>query len=206
MLPRDVSPSSDHLREAGSSYQYDPSNDILRQTSTERASVTYIHARAGDFDVVAMSPREQRPVVSVRQEDNWLSNQGLHPERYDFPTFDYNCHGWTFLKGAGWIDNIDNAVDKIVRQGNFARIDPANVQQGDIVFYRDTRTGSVLHSGIVEKDTAYISSKWDSGSLFIHRIDEVPQRYQGPVEYYRPPQGWQGLAIVSQYKLSSQSV
>jgi hypothetical protein len=153
-----------------------------------------------------MSPREQKEPISVEQEDEQLRKWGLSLERYDYPTFDYNCHGWTLLNGKAWLDNINgkplkiNVIDRILREVGCRRVDPAKIRETDLAFYHDN-TGFVPHSGCVDKNTSYIVSKWNGGSLFKHKVDEVPRHYQGQVKYYRPPDGWKGLPVISAYEL-----
>lgn len=203
MSSRKTSRSFDRPREVrDSSRQSNPSIDVLRLTYMERTRITYLRAVIGDVSVVAMSPREQRPAISVEQEDRLLAEQNLHPVRYDYPTFDYNCHGWTFLKGRGWLDNTDNVIDRIIRARNFTRIHPMHAQMDDVVLYRNSATGFVPHSGLVGEDISWVDSKWDDGSLFRHEAYEVPERYRGQMEYYHPPQGWDGLTITSIRELS----
>ncbi|HLD36702.1 MAG TPA: fibronectin type III domain-containing protein, partial [Planctomycetota bacterium] len=83
------------------------------------------------------------------------------------PTDSYNCWGWTFTCGSGWMDDpID--VDNVLSDNGYTQIPPtasAPAQPGDVIVYRDAQ-GNVLHTGIVrEVDPAtgqptLVESKW----------------------------------------------
>ncbi len=56
----------------------------------------------------------------------------------------YNCHGFTFLAGAGWINPSE--VEKILKHNGYSVAQKPSV--GDVVIYRDNK-GLIQHSGIV---------------------------------------------------------
>jgi hypothetical protein len=99
------------------------------------------------------------------------------------PTQDYNCHGWVFTGGRGWIQGSE--VDEILRDNGYYGVD--DPRPGDVVIYRGFN-GAIAHSGVVR--TAWsggpvlIESKWGKGGRFLSAPDAPPY---GPATYYRSP-------------------
>src|SRR5205807_1031471 len=56
----------------------------------------------------------------------------------------YNCHGWVFAGGRGWIHGGD--VDAILKDNGYVQVKQPGV--GDLIVYRDS-SGGIVHSGFV---------------------------------------------------------
>jgi hypothetical protein len=172
----------------------------VRMLQVQRSPVTYHLYKIGDQTLVAMSPRQQDAPITEASETLALRNQGFYLGdevkrgtivRCEPPTYSCNCHGYTFLNGKGWLDNLNNAIDTILRNGPFQRT--FTPQSGDIVIYRSSTSRQIRHSGQIydiQGNNIHLISKWDAGSSFYHHQDDVPDNYKGTVEYYRPTNGW----------------
>jgi hypothetical protein len=83
------------------------------------------------------------------------------------PSGDYNCYGWLFLGGNGWM--LDEAVEAILQDNGYSTVDPP--QSGDLVVYRDAG-GQLRHSGLVvgiaEEGQVLVESKWADQGLYVH--------------------------------------
>ena len=91
------------------------------------------------------------------------------------PSDRYDCHGFTFLSGAAWID--DDQVDAILSANGYSITATPSV--GDIVIYRSG--GDVKHSGLITAvsgaTVTQIHSKWGRLGLYSHAPDDVPPSY-----------------------------
>jgi hypothetical protein len=133
------------------------------------------------------------------------------------PTDSYNCHGWTFTCGSGWLNDPVTTfseegitstfpVGSIISENSYASVTSTNwVHVGALVVYRNI-TGTVLHTGIVrevqQKDgtrskkycdhgtPTLVQSKWEDLGEYLHPPEIVPPGYLPPggsITYYQPP-------------------
>lgn len=93
------------------------------------------------------------------------------------PTPRYDCHGFTFGAGRGWIQQ-DRVESILADQGWILRADGAQ-EVGDIAIYR--KEGVITHSGIVsavqDGTATRIQSKWGKAGLYEHDPTDVPKAY-----------------------------
>ena len=99
-------------------------------------------------------------------------------------TQDYNCHGWVFGDGRGWIQGAE--VEDILRDnGYYAIHDP---RPGDVAIYRNFQR-QIAHSAVVRTAApggpVLIESKWGKGGRFVSGPDGPP--YGADPTYYRSP-------------------
>ncbi|MBU0700928.1 PAAR domain-containing protein [bacterium] len=106
---------------------------------------------------------------------------------------EYDCHGFTFTDGEGWINN--NQVQNILDDNGYEQVGHGQVQpvqSGDSVVYRDAN-GEITHTGIVRGvdgsgNPNRIESKWGSMPQYEHAPQDVPPGYYDDpstgIEYY----------------------
>jgi hypothetical protein len=71
----------------------------------------------------------------------------------------------------------------LIGKGFLSEIDPQDVQDGDLVFYFNV-DGRFKHAGImVSKER--VLSKWGTGHLFEHALDEVPESYGAKTRFFK---------------------
>jgi hypothetical protein len=100
------------------------------------------------------------------------------------PDEGYNCHGWVFAGGRGWIQGAE--VEDILRDNGYA--ETAEPLPGDLIIYRDGG-GAVAHSGVVRAVgpgcPLLIESKWGKGGRFLSPPEAPP--YGERYSFYRSP-------------------
>lgn len=117
------------------------------------------------------------PDMTETQADTVLASLGLLAKviKLQPPTNRYDCHGFTFLSGAAWID--DDEVDAILSANGYTNTAAPTV--GDIVIYRVG--ANIKHSGIVitvsGTTVTKIHSKWGRAGLYEHAPNDVPPSY-----------------------------
>lgn len=132
---------------------------------------------AADVTTLASGAPPTAPDVSETQADAFLASLGLltHVTKLGPPSNRYDCHGYTFLAGAAWIN--DDQVDTILADNGYAVTTAPAV--GDIVVYR--LSGSVTHSGIITAVSGgvvtQVHSKWGRLGLYSHAPNDVPPTY-----------------------------
>lgn len=98
------------------------------------------------------------------------------------PDATHNCHGWVFAAAKRWIKGRE--VDMILTDNGYqAVIAP---RPGDVVVYRSSGDGAVLHTGLVrvaEPGLILIESKWGALGRYVHQPDD--QCYGNRFTYYR---------------------
>ena len=79
----------------------------------------------------------------------------------------YNCHGWVFACGRGWIQGND--VEAILSDNGYEQTKQPTA--GDIIVYRDSN-GAIVHTGFVRTvlpdGAVLVESKWCHFGRFIH--------------------------------------
>jgi hypothetical protein len=175
-----------------------------------KQEVTYMGYEVKDTHFAAITPRlPEKRVPTEEQENSSLEARGftimweieeVAPKvivRADFPTSNYNCHGWTFLEGEAWLDDDKDVINELLRVGEFEPISISDTKPGDIALYRNVITGKVTHSAPVyeirDGNKLVCASKWAEGGLFYHYSDDVPKEYYNEevdIEIYRAPEAW----------------
>jgi hypothetical protein len=94
----------------------------------------------------------------------------------------YNCHGWVFAAGRGWLHPSE--VEAILRDNGYEPV--TTPRAGDLIIYRGA-TGEAAHSGLVRVAAAdgliLIESKWAWLGRFVHAPRDSP--YGTEICYYR---------------------
>ena len=130
---------------------------------------------------------------TIEQEDAFLKEDGLEGKVVRVPgtaTRRYNCHGFVFLNGGGWLQD----PRAIIATRGYQVTRKPNV--GDIVVYSFsspivTKSGQVMfavrpdHSGLVTAGSprapTEIVSKWGDGHIYKHAPRDVSSEWGEPV-------------------------
>ena len=83
-------------------------------------------------------------------------------ERLSVGNPEKDCVGYAL----GSTNNLSGAVDCIF-------IHEGNPVHGDIVLYRDEKTMEFTHTGVYQAN-GMVASKFGTGPIFLHNIDDVP--------------------------------
>lgn len=136
-----------------------------------------------------------RPVgeASARKEPDhgseFLRQRGYHEKviRTDGPDLNYNCHGWVFLGGKGWLRGGN--VEQILRDNRYEIV--SSPSPGDVAVYRDA-AGSVSHTALVravfDDGTVLMESKWGKLGRYLHTASQHAYAHDS-CTYYRAPRG-----------------
>ena len=158
-------------------------NRGLPVTTRESGRDTRVLVRAGTprrdgtiakVDTIEVVPK---PDLTEKEEDADLKQRGLISKvtKLDRPTNDYNCHGYTFLGGAKWMD--DDQVPKILWDNGYKVTTTPVV--GDILIYWNSK--GISHSATVNAvsgtSVTKVTSKWGPLGLYSHAPDDVPLEY-----------------------------
>ena len=136
----------------------------------------------------------------TRESEEWYLDS-LDPDKKptvfyyasDFPNC--NCHSFTFTNGqAGWLNpsdvqNIldDNGFTKIGTFENNAELVCSQPQIGDIVIFRESEKGPIMHSGVISRiidGQIQVTSKRGSRGLYEQKISTFPLNYGLVIEIY----------------------
>lgn len=130
-----------------------------------------------------LSTWEQELTQKVAQSH--LAQDGLADkvQQIGRPGPEYDCHGFTFAGGSGWLSN-SHEIQQILTDNQYqVTTDPA---PGDIIIYRKSATSEITHSGLVSRvelssdgttRATEIVSKWGLDPLYRHAPDDVPALY-----------------------------
>jgi hypothetical protein len=104
------------------------------------------------------------------------------------PTDSYNCHGYTFAKGAAWLGTNYWAAKVIDVDNGYEKVAPGEVRTGDVAVYRPTGSGTITHTGVVTQTAdgaaTQVESKWGRLGRYKHAPGDVPPIYGSP-NYHR---------------------
>ena len=107
----------------------------------------------------------------------------------------YTClmHVLDFTEKPEYIDFAGYRLDRVfagadfahwlIERGLLAEVSPADVQDGDLVFYFSSE-GSFKHVGL-RHSNGRVLSKWGVGHLYDHDLFEVPTSYGSDVRFYK---------------------
>ena len=108
-----------------------------------------------------------------------------HPGRtkIEAPTFEYNCHGYTFHIKEGWPKSWTDDPETVLKEGHYVEIPKKfshHWDSCDVVVYRKGN-GAITHSGhvieVVNGKITKMRSKWGFGPLVEHTPEDVPAKY-----------------------------
>jgi hypothetical protein len=112
----------------------------------------------------------------IKRESNRVRGQYLPGtlHRDTEPSISYNCHGLTFGSRRTWISD----VSLVLEDDEYTRIkEMSRVQPGDIVIWRDPKSGDISHSGVVVEYagiTPRVLGKWGNLHEAVHFVNEGP--------------------------------
>jgi hypothetical protein len=133
------------------------------------------------------------PDMTEGEADADLSSMGLLSKvsKVAPPTNDYDCHGFVFRSGKGWIN--DDQVPAILTDNGYSVTTAPAV--GDIVIYRNG--GAITHSGIITAvsgaTVTKVRSKWGRLGLYDHAPSDVPSSYGSWTAYHTTRPGGHNL-------------
>jgi hypothetical protein len=113
------------------------------------------------------------------------------------PDPSFNCHGFVFAGGRGWIHGSE--VDGILKDNGYERVrEPIS---GDLIVYRDS-TGAVVHTGFVRGvlsgGQVLVESKWSHLGRFIHLASQYHDRLTTSTYYRSPREGHALLDLLTE--------
>ncbi len=112
-----------------------------------------------------------------QQTDQWIFANSVYAVPLTESTRQYNCHGWSILGGAGWLDWSQGST--FISDGSFTLINsgtsnPTAQQQGQY-----TNKTVVIHYTSADHSAEYLStvwveSKWGQWPRVYHKVTESP--------------------------------
>ena len=126
----------------------------------------------------------QEPDAVYPEETSYIRSLGLDNQVIQTGPQDdsYNCHGWVFAEGKGWVTGT--SVDSILEDNQYHTI--SKPQPGDVVVFRNT-AGQVTHSGMVrtvlDDGGILVESKWGLMGRYIHTLEQHAYRNHQPGFY-----------------------
>lgn len=141
-----------------------------------------------------------RPAEGVEDDDRSVTDHFLRSNGFDVkliqtapPDHSYNCHGWVFTGGKGWI--LGSEVERILRDNQYHIVSTPSA--GDLALFRDSQ-GAVSHTAVVravaEDGTVLMESKWGKIGRYIHTATQHVYA-SGPCVYYRSPRSQHTLRM-----------
>ena len=124
-------------------------------------------------------------VMSIHAQEmlKWRRNLVIRSESI----YPYNCVGMIFASRRAWID-IDHIYD-VLREDGYEQVAIDQVIEGDVVLYK--RGGLPTHIGLIitidrslGTPNIRVMSKWGADPEFIHFIEDVPEIFGRPSEFY----------------------
>lgn len=92
----------------------------------------------------------------------------------------YNCHGWVFTRGQGWLNSPE--VAQILADNEYRQVEEP--KPGDIVVYRNGPV--IVHTGLVrlvDAGSVVVESKFSMCGRFLHA--PLDQPYGNSFSYFR---------------------
>ncbi|MFM7149921.1 MAG: hypothetical protein ACKO23_08775 [Gemmataceae bacterium] len=147
---------------------------------------------------VALKTEYGQPILLCRPEDGTEDESDeevlcyLREFDYDMRLIEvdgqdvgYNCHGWIFAGGKGWL--LGREVEVILRENGYQTV--SHPAPGDLAVFRDDR-GEIKHTALVrvvpETGPILMESKWGKIGRYVHTAEHHP--YQAfTCKYYRSP-------------------
>jgi hypothetical protein len=148
-----------------------PDRNVVK-SSAERPAIDYVPLTDRGYPVSFSVLREApRPGAESNRIRRWAEKPGVVRTGPPDPT--YNCHGWVFAGGLGWV--YPESVDQILRENGYHVVVQPRV--GDVICYRD-ESDLPMHTGIVHATSIdgqiLIESKWGLMGRYIHGPADQP--------------------------------
>lgn len=103
---------------------------------------------------------------------------------------EYNCVGLVFASRRTWVD--PELVPMILKEDGYRRIQPSEVESGDVLVYRNA-TGELVHLAIVLDHypdvveaswKSRVVSQWGGDGEYLHDANDVSPFLGNPVEFW----------------------
>jgi hypothetical protein len=163
-----ATPNFDHFEYVSNVFTKQPP---AHQSATDRGTLIPVYApRVDPSQATFIKEYEGRLLAGMRER---ILRTGPIDERF-------NCHGWVFTDGLGWLNSPE--VAKILAENEYTKVDVP--KPGDIIVYR--AGPEYIHTGIVrivEGSRVIIESKWSMCGRFLHAPEDQP--YATEFSYYR---------------------
>ena len=152
----------------------------------------------GDNRYIPLATKRRTPIKNVR-------DSGLSPEQLQFQIKKfgeklplarprstlqgYDCMGLVFATRRTMV--ATDQLTMILTEDEYHQIDATDLYWGDVVVYKFGLETAAAHVGLVSHFEAslvglvtFVISKWGAGPEYVHPIDEVPEQFGVPVEYW----------------------
>jgi hypothetical protein len=163
--------------------------NIFRQETPQISAATndeqpiLVYAPVADESLLGVLEERERVVVDS------LIGRVLRTSEVDAR---YNCFGWVFTDGLGWLSS--KSVADILEKHNYQTTDCPI--PGDVVVY--SQQDCITHVGLVRLVTGgqvVVESKWGPYGRFLHLPKDQP--FPGEILYYRSARSSHEVRIVS---------
>lgn len=152
----------------------------------------------GDNRYIALATKRRTSIKNVR--DPGLSPEQLHVQirrfgekiplaRLRSTLQGYDCMGLVFATRRTMI--ATDQLTMILTEDEYHQIDSADLYFGDVVVYKYRQETEASHVGLVShfEDSVlgrvtFVMSKWGSGPEYVHPMDDVPEQFGLPVEFW----------------------
>jgi hypothetical protein len=122
--------------------------------------------------------------IHAQELMKWRANLTLR----SISPYPYNCVGMIFAARRAWIE-IDH-IYRLLAEDGYRKIELERIMVGDLVLYIDNLKRTPTHVGIIVTidysigRTIKVMSKWGRDPEFIHLIENVPEFFGSPSEYW----------------------
>src|SRR5258708_27605550 len=125
----------------------------------------------------------------VRIRATELLEQGRDRKIRSISGYPYSCVGMLFASRRAFVE-IYHIYD-ILRHDGYRQISRDDVTRGDIVLYKygaePTHVGMIVQAERLHRSAhvdILVLSKWGKDAEFFHHIEDVPDNYGNPSEYW----------------------
>jgi hypothetical protein len=104
----------------------------------------------------------------------------------------YNCYGLVFANRRTWVHEHD--LELIFQDDGYRSLkNKYAAQVGDLVIYRETEKGPIVHAGVVARIdnrietkgySLFVLSQWGEDGEYLHREDIVPPLFGDSRQYW----------------------
>lgn len=101
----------------------------------------------------------------------------------------YDCMGLVFATRRTVVGT--DQLPMILTEDEYHQIDSSDLALGDVVVYKYAQENEATHVGLVShfenlglSQVTFVISKWGSGPEYVHPMDEVPEQFGYPAEFW----------------------
>ena len=152
----------------------------------------------GDNRYIDLATKRRSPIKNVR-------DPGISPDQLQFQIKSfrekiplarlrsvlqgYDCMGLVFATRRTMVGT--DQLTMILTEDEYHQIDATDLYFGDVVIYKYPQEREAAHVGLVShfEDSqlgrvVFVISKWGAGPEYVHPIDDVPEQFGIPVEFW----------------------